>query len=235
MSEQPGAPPAKTPTRENTFTHKIGPLPMWGWVAIAAGLLVAWRLYSSKKSPAAQQQSGQSASSTDTAANTVPQFVNQTYTTVTAPAAPAAPPSGPAPVVRHQGGDDDDRAPSTPSNPAPVGSSTQPKPTTTTPGSWHYPAPTALALVNQSSKGVSFAWDAVTGPAGQHPNSYTVATYDSKGKLVDQFSTAAGKTSANEFGRGGKGLPKGTYHTNVWANGGPVGPPHSTVQYTLKA
>jgi cytoskeletal protein RodZ len=241
--ETPPAGAAPRPAgRDNTFTHKIGPLPMWGWVAIAAGLLVAWRLYSSKKSPAAQQQSGQSASSTDTAANTVPQFVNQTYTTVTAPAAPAAPPSGPAPVIRHHSDDDDTpatpaapAAPSSPSNPAPVGSSTQPKPTTTTPGSWHYPAPTALALVNQSSKGVSFAWDAVTGPSGQHPNSYTVATYDSKGKLVDQFSTAAGKTSANEFGKGGKGLPKGTYHTNVWANGGPVGPPHSTVQYTLKA
>ena len=48
---------------------------------------------------------------------------------------------------------------------------------------------------------------------------------------MDQFDTI--ETSTNEFGKGGKGLPKGTYHTNVWANGGPVSPSHSTVTYTL--
>jgi hypothetical protein len=61
-----------------------------------------------------------------------------------------------------------------------------------------------------------------------------VATYDSKGKLVDQFATQAGNTNTAEYGKGGKGLPKGTYHSNVWANGGPVAPPHASVQYTLK-
>ena len=59
------------------------------------------------------------------------------------------------------------------------------------------------------------------------------AVYDSKGKLVDQFTTTAGNTNTAEYGKGGKGLPKGTYHTNVWANGGPVAPPHATVQYTV--
>jgi hypothetical protein len=203
--------------RENVFTHKIGPLPMWAWVGIAGGGLVAWRLYSNKNAANQAAQSGTSTSSTDTSANTVPQFVNQTYVSTTAPASSGT-----------------DSGPATPVNPAPTGTSTQPKPTTTLPGSWHYPAPSGLALVNQSAKGVSFSWDAVTGPSGQHPNSYTIATYDTKGKLVDEFSKAAGDTSANEFGKGGKGLPKGTYHTNVWANGGPVAPPHSTVQYTLK-
>lgn len=224
MSEQPPAPPrtggapARPGGRENVFTHRIGPLPMWGWLAIVGGLLAAWRLYSNKQA-AQSAQSGQSTSSTDTSANTVPQFVNQTYVSTTAPAAP---------------GTTDSSSGGTVTNPAPTGTSTQPKPTTTLPGSWHYPAPSGLAVVNTSAKGVSMSWDAVTGPAGQHPNSYTVATYDSKGKLVDQFTKAAGDTQAKEFGKGGKGLPKGTYHTNVWANGGPVAPPHSTVQYTLK-
>src|SRR6185312_197360 len=128
--------------RENVFTHKIGPLPMWGWLAIVGGALVAWRLYSNRS-----------------------------------------------------------------------GSSTQPKPTTTIAG-WTYPAPTGLQAYDVAAKGVRLSWNAVTGPKGQHPNSYTVATYDSKNKLVDQFQTTAGNTNTAEYGKGGKGLPKGTYHSN---------------------
>ena len=225
----PEAPPAAG-KRDNVFTHKIGPLPMWGWVAIIGGVLVAWRLYSNKTNPstAAAQQG---AAATDTSANTVPQFVNQTYVSTVAPPAPAAtaPVTSPAPTPPAAGGSG-----GTPTNPAPVGSSTQPKPTTTTPGSWSYPAPNGLQTYDVSSTGVRLSWNAVTGPSGQHPNSYTVATYDSKGKLVDQFNTTAGNTNTAEYGKGGKGLPKGTYHTNIWANGGPVAPPHATVQYTLK-
>jgi cytoskeletal protein RodZ len=196
---------------------------MWGWLAIVGGALVAWRLYSSKNAAAQAAQSGTSTSSTDTSANTVPQFVNQTYVSTTAPASPGT--AGGTPATPN------------PTNPAPVGTSTQPKPTTTSPasaGGWNYPAPSGLATYDTASSGVRLQWNAVTGPSGQHPNSYTVATYNSKGKLVDQFSTQAGNTNTAEYGKGGKGLPKGTYHTNVWANGGPVAPPHASVQYTLK-
>lgn len=219
MSEQPAASPSPNPAagsgkRENVFTHKIGPLPMWGWLAIVGGALVAWRLYSNKNASAAQ--SGTSTSSTDTSANTVPQFVNQTYVSTTAPASPGT--AGGA---------------GTPTNPAPVGTSGQPKPTTTGSG-WNYPAPSGLQAYDTATRGTRLSWNAVTGPSGQHPNAYTVATYDSKGKLVDQFSTQAGNTNTAEYGKGGKGLPKGTYHSNVWANGGPVAPPHASVQYTLK-
>jgi hypothetical protein len=61
-----------------------------------------------------------------------------------------------------------------------------------------------------------------------------VATFNNKGTKVDEFTTKAGLTQANEYGKGGKGLAKGTYHTQVWANGGPVAPPGAVVQYTLK-
>lgn len=70
----------------NVFTNKIGPLPMWAWVGIAAGILVVWRFYSAKNSAS----STASTAAQSTAANTVPQFVNQTYTTLTAPSVPAA-------------------------------------------------------------------------------------------------------------------------------------------------
>src|SRR6266568_6088222 len=98
-------------------------------------------------------------------------------------------------------------------------------------GSWHYPAPSGLHSHDVSSTGYQVSWNPVTGPSGQKPATYTVATYDSKGAEVDQFSSGA--TTTREYGRGGKGLPKGTYHTNVWANGGPQAPPHSTVYVTL--
>ena len=98
-------------------------------------------------------------------------------------------------------------------------------------GSWHYPAPSGLHSHNVSATGYQVSWNPVTGPSGQKPGTYTVATYDSKGSEVDQFSSGA--TTTREYGRGGKGLPKGTYHTNVWANGGPQAPPHSTVYVTL--
>lgn len=62
------------------LTERIGPLPMWGWVAIIGGAIIAWRVWSSRQSAAAA-----SAATGSTAADQVPQFVNQTYTTVTAP------------------------------------------------------------------------------------------------------------------------------------------------------
>jgi hypothetical protein len=218
VSEQPGAPAAPA-RRENVFTHKIGPLPMWGWLAIVAGALVAWRLYSGKSSSTA---TGSTASTDQTSANQVPQFVNQTYVNTTAPGA-----AGTTPPAGTTGG--------TPTNPSPVSTvpSTQPKPTTTFPGSWTYPAPSGLQAYDVASTGARLSWNAVTGPGGQHPNSYTVATYNSKNVLVDQFETTAGNTNTAEYGKGGKGLPRGTYHSNVWANGGPVAPPHASVQYTL--
>ena len=94
MSDQPAAKPAakaKPPgdgaggKKDNVFTHKIGPLPMIGWVAIVAIILVIWRMVAAKKQ-ANSASTGTGAAST--AAGTVPQFVNQTYTTVTAPPAP---------------------------------------------------------------------------------------------------------------------------------------------------
>ena len=110
----PDVPPAAagTPRRENVFTHKLGPLPTWAWIAIAAAILVAWRVYSGKKAAAAQQQS---AASQSTPSDQVPQFVNQTYVSTTAPSAQ----------------DTGQAAP--PVNPSPVGGAVQPKPTTTTP------------------------------------------------------------------------------------------------------
>jgi hypothetical protein len=100
---------------------------------------------------------------------------------------------------------------------------------------WSYPAPTGLAVSQITNTGYYLKWNAVKGPSGQTPASYTIATYNQSGTEVNSHDTVPGSTQTSEYGKGGKGLPKGTYHSNVWANGGPKAPPHaSTSDITLK-
>jgi hypothetical protein len=228
VSEQATAPPASAgqaaPKRENIFTHKIGPLPMWAWVAIVGGLLVGWRLYSNKSSASQNAASGQT-TTPSTPANQVPQFVNQFYLNGTAPTSPSSAGGSPAPAPVPVG-----------TGPAPPGAG-NPKPPGVTPtsggGNWTFPAPTGLQSYDVAKNGYRLSWNPVRGPTGQTPQSYTIATYNAKGNLVDQFQTQAANTNTAEYGKGGKGLAKGTYHSNVWANGAPVAPPHATVQVSL--
>lgn len=115
----------------------------------------------------------------------------------------------------------------------PSGGTTTPGGAAPAPRNWHYPAPSGLAADAVSDRGYRLHWNAVQGPAGQHPSSYTVATYQMNGKKVDQFT--AHSTSTAEYGAGGKGLHPGwQYRTNVWANGGPTAPPHASIVVTIK-
>lgn len=86
----PERPPAR---RENVFTRKIGPLPMWGWVAIVGGGILAWALYK-RRTAGATTSSG---ASTGVDASQIPQFVNQTYVSTTPPV--AGPPGVGGPIT----------------------------------------------------------------------------------------------------------------------------------------
>lgn len=57
--EQPSSTPPGPPKRENVFTRKLGPLPMWVWLVIVAALILAYVLYSSRKGKQASTSSGQ--------------------------------------------------------------------------------------------------------------------------------------------------------------------------------
>lgn len=62
MSEQaPEArPPAAAPgKKENVLTRKLGPLPTWAWIAIAAALILGYVLFFGKKSKGGGGKSGQ--------------------------------------------------------------------------------------------------------------------------------------------------------------------------------
>jgi hypothetical protein len=96
--EPPAAAPAAPPAAPrggggNVFTRKIGPMPMWAWVAIIAAVLIGYAYWRNKQSAASSSTAATAATGTD--ASQVPQFVNQTYTTVTPPV--AGPPPPPAP------------------------------------------------------------------------------------------------------------------------------------------
>ena len=81
------------------FTHRLGPLPMWLWVVIIGAVIVGWSLYKSRTSGGGSQQ--QDTTGTDTPASDVPQFVNQTYTTVQAPNVQDNDDTGPVRVGPH--------------------------------------------------------------------------------------------------------------------------------------
>lgn len=84
--------PERTSSGGNVFTRKLGPLPMWGWMAIAMLLAVFYYLYHKNKESA----TASSTAATGAAANTpggvdaslVPQFVNQVYNQETPPPSP---------------------------------------------------------------------------------------------------------------------------------------------------
>lgn len=78
----------------STFTRKLGPLPMWAWLAIGTGLLVIIYTWKQNKA-AATAATDTSTADTSTADSQIPQFINQTYVTNTPPSQTAAPPTTP--------------------------------------------------------------------------------------------------------------------------------------------
>ena len=80
--------PGPDQSSDNVFTRKIGPLPMWGWMAIALLLALFYYLYKKNSSSGG----GASASTVNTPggvdSSLVPQFVNQNYAAPEPPEAP---------------------------------------------------------------------------------------------------------------------------------------------------
>lgn len=91
MSEQA---PERPRSGGNSFSKKIGPLPMWAWMAILAAAVLAFSYYKKSKSSAS---TGTGTSTGATSVNSpggvdsslVPQFVNQVYDSPQPAAAPS--------------------------------------------------------------------------------------------------------------------------------------------------
>jgi peptidoglycan hydrolase-like protein with peptidoglycan-binding domain len=85
-----------------------------------------------------------------------------------------------------------------------------------------YPAPTALAV---SAVTLTVTWDAVT-VDGAPVASYTVEAVELNGAVAVRETPATNSVVLSNL------TPGQTYNILVWANGGPVAPPHASIQVT---
>jgi hypothetical protein len=95
--------PAEQPKKGNVFTRKIGPLPMWVWLIIVGGLIIAYAWYRS------QQNQNQAASQNIAGQGDVPEFVGQTFVQTQPPSPPPPPPRKSGHHRRDRDHDDDDK------------------------------------------------------------------------------------------------------------------------------
>lgn len=226
MSETAPEPAPASRSSGNTFTRKLGPLPVWAWMGIVLALALAYWYIKNRKAVSAAQgtptTTGSAASTGQTAdSSLIPQFVNQVYDTDTPPQpGPPGPtgqtgPTGPAGVPGPTG---QTGAPGKPGTSAkPVAQANQ------------YPAPSGLASKALSKTSVQLTWNYITSVTPK-PTSYTIAAYSSAGKLVSQTTVNAPDTASGKALATISGLPSGQkLQYRVWANGGKVAPPHAAV------
>ncbi len=60
---------------ENVLTRKVGPLPMWVWVAIAAALVLLYVVWQDQKNAAAAKQAPKNAGNGESAGYLVPPYI----------------------------------------------------------------------------------------------------------------------------------------------------------------
>jgi hypothetical protein len=201
--------------KSNALQKPIGPLPMWGWMAIIAGLALVYSFYKKSKASATSTQSaqaaGQAAGGVDS--SLVPQFVNQVYNQETPPPAPNVTVNNQVPVP-----DTGDTEPSP-----------NPSPKPNKPPSVHqYQAPQGLKVAKATATSLKVTWNNLTN-AAVPPASYTVAIYSKAGKLLHQ-STVSPDAKNNMSTTTITGLPSNAQglQVHVWANGGQLAPPHAS-------
>lgn len=94
MSESAPESPARSSGGGNPITHKLGPLPLWGWLGIATMLALVYVFITKKNSASSSTATTGAGTSTGATsvdspggvdASLVPQFVNQTYNETTPP------------------------------------------------------------------------------------------------------------------------------------------------------
>jgi LysM repeat protein len=116
------------------FSSKLGPLPLWAWLAIITIIALVYYVYSQKKNSNSNSSTSNSTGSDEESSSLIPQFVNQTYTQVLPPSPPnPSNPSQPAPPQQTQTGGQTTTPPTqTTTPPTSTGSSKPPTTSTTT-------------------------------------------------------------------------------------------------------
>lgn len=106
MSEtapEPTGGPPRSSGKLGIWAKKYGPLPAWAWASIGLVIILGVLYLRNKKTASTAASTTSDTTAADTAgAGQVPQFVNQTYTTVTPPSSPSPPPSTSVTPVSNQ-------------------------------------------------------------------------------------------------------------------------------------
>lgn len=89
---------------------------------------------------------------------------------------------------------------------------------------WTYPAPAGVGI-GQGTATIPVSWKAVS-YSGKAPASYTLEILDNAGKVFQTFGSVTGTSQTVT-------IPRGTYTARVWANGSPVGSPHTDYKFTV--
>ena len=215
---------------------KVGPLPLYGWLLIMTGLAAGAWLLLKKKSSSAAPTSGtpgtpctQSDGSAGTWDSTGTVCQATTVLTVNSMAGTGGGRGwrGQSTTATGTGTAAGTAAASTP----PATSSTTPPesaPVTGTgnpnAGNWSFPAPSVTVTgASKSSTQIVVHWTAVKGPGGQIPANYTVRIFRGGQQIRENAGVSGTSFTENGLSKGTTGLT-----VNVWANGGPLAPPHGT-------
>lgn len=209
---------ATTKPKGGTFTRKMGPLPLWGWMAIIGVLVLMYSFYAKhKQDTTANQSTGGVNSPGGVDASLVPQFVNQTYVQDTPPTAPSV-------TVNNQVDEDESHQPGPPNH----------KPPVRVPSVHQYKAPQGLTTKKATSTSIKVSWKDLMG-VNPPPSSYTVAVYSKLGKLLSETTVNAPDAKGGNSTTTITGLPKNSQdlQVHVWANGGQLAPPHASSKVSI--
>ena len=183
------------------LTSKIGPLPVWGWLAVATILALVWYLYQKKN---ATTSSNSGTSSDTTSSSLIPQFVNQTYTSVINPGGGASTSTATQPSGSSTSTAPPTNTGTTATNPTPPTAPLANNPTTK-----ELAMPTDASATATGPNAFKASWDAVPGATGY---SYRI-TYQNK--LVYQSPV----TKSTSITHSGNITPDHTYTFHVKAIG----------------
>jgi hypothetical protein len=87
-----------------------------------------------------------------------------------------------------------------------------------------------LKVVKVNSTTARATWN-LAGQPTPAPTSYTIAAYQLNGKLAVEQTVSVPDQTASTSGATISGLHSGwCYNVHVWANGGQIAPPHSSVK-----
>lgn len=91
------------------------------------------------------------------------------------------------------------------------------------PAGWSYPAPSGLGI-GQGTATVPVRWEPVA-HGGVNAASYTLRILDSADRVFQEHAVQGTSQTVT--------IPRGTYTARVWADGGPVAPPHADFTFTV--